>query len=351
MNYGEQKRLISGEFPLFDELSYIDSKTAISDDHFYQFFKMRGWIKNLSDLTLVNQNLQNVKLPLRYEYKATFKDELGTIELSSPVVTDERNIHRGLAKAYNDDMLVDIMVFVQPFPAVDAKGKLATNQQTVITYWPIKIEAKDCFEEEASFTDLGNGWEITFRGTTVKYSNDDGFFYLHELIRREEEFISSLDLTIARKGSPVSAEDTAILKGLFNEDDEKDEEQEKKKGAHPKKHSKQLNELNILIDKERQKLEWFDPYANKKEFEDCEENIKMYQVQFMDLKNFRTVENKLFSDYVQPIRRTLKKSVERALIKIKKEQPVLHEILAPRIETRSFSRYYSPLDHTILWII
>jgi len=84
------QQLTNENIPDWDSLEFLNCQTAISNQHFLKFFKLRGWVEGLSHLTLNVKELKGTKLSHRFEYKATFKDELGSVELSSTIFTPER---------------------------------------------------------------------------------------------------------------------------------------------------------------------------------------------------------------------------------------------------------------------
>ncbi len=343
-------QLINGDYPDWDSLDFINSNDAISKQHFLKFFKMRGWVDNLSHLTLGVQDLEKIKLPDRYEYKATFKDELGSLELSSPVYSDEREIHAQLVSAYNSESVVELMVFVTPFTELNAKGKIQNHDERVVTYWPVQARVLDKFEEEAACIWTGKEWEITFRKHTQSYPDDNGFYYIHELLMKPDEDISTLDMTVGRRAVTIPNIEVAVWKDfMFNARAKDAEIDGYLKKVNPSKR-KMVKSLNSEIIKVMKKIVDLDPHANRDQKEELEAILIQLKEEIFEVLELRDDKGDTATSIIKHTSNYVSKAIRRALIKIKKEQPILFAIIEKRFITGAHCRYVNRVDHPITWL-
>jgi len=343
-------QLINEDYPDWDSLDFLNSQDAISKQHFLKFFKMRGWIDGFSHLTLGAQMLKEAKLPDRYEYKVTFKDELGSLDLSSPVYSGEREIHEQLVTAYNSESVVELMVFVTPFPDLDAKGKIQNHDERVITYWPVKARVIDKFEEGGAFIWTGNGWEITFRNATSVYPDDNGFYYIHELLKKPDFHFTSLDLTVGRRGVVVQNIEVEGFKDVMFNARVKDKEIDtylRKVKPDVRAKLKPLNREIIKLVKEINDLE---PHVNKPRLEESQAMLLQLKEEFFETLDMRDETGDTATNLIKHTANYVSKAIRRSLAKIKKEQPMLHAIIENRFETGAYCRYIDRVDHPILWL-
>ena len=343
-------QLINEDYPDWGALDFLNSNDAISKQHFLKFFKMRGWIDGLSHLTLGVQTLKGAKLPDRYEYKVTFKDELGSLELSSPIYSDEREIHAQLVTAYNSESVVELMIFVTPFPELDAKGKIHNHDARVVTYWPVKVRVLDRFEEGGAFIWTGKEWELTFRNETVTYPDDNGFYYIHELIKKPEVDATSLDLTVGRRGVVISNIEVDKFKDVMFNARVKDREIDtylKKVKPDIRAKLKPLNREIIKLVKEINNL---DPHVDKPRIEEYQAMLIQLKEEFFETLDMRDENGDTATNLIKHTANYVGKAIRRSLTKIKKEQPMLHAIIENRFVTGAYSRYIDRADHPILWL-
>jgi hypothetical protein len=343
-------QLINEDYPDWGGLDFLNSNDAISKQHFLKFFKMRGWIDGLSHLTLGVQTLKGAKLPDRYEYKVTFKDELGSLELSSPIYSDEREIHAQLVTAYNSESVVELMIFVTPFPELDAKGKIHNHDARVVTYWPVKVRVLDRFEEGGAFIWTGKEWELTFRNETVTYPDDNGFYYIHELIKKPEVDATSLDLTVGRRGVVISNIEVDKFKDVMFNARVKDREIDtylKKVKPDIRAKLKPLNREIIKLVKEINNL---DPHVDKPRIEEYQAMLIQLKEEFFETLDMRDENGDTATNLIKHTANYVGKAIRRSLTKIKKEQPMLHAIIENRFVTGAYSRYIDRADHPILWL-
>ena len=343
-------QLINENYPDMDSLKYINTQTAISNQHFLKFFKLRGWIDGLSHLTLGSLELGELKLPDRYEYKATFKDELGSLELSSPVYSDEREIHSQLVLAYNSESVVELMVFVSPSPEIDAKGKVKNHTQKVITFWPVQVRVLDKFEEDGSFIWTGKDWEVNFRNSTKLYPDDNGFFYIHELLMKPDTDISALDMTVGRRAVTIPNLEVAVWRDfMFNARAKDAEIDGYLKKVNPSKR-KMVKSLNSEIIKVMKKIVDLDPHANRDQKEELEAILIQLKEEVFEVLDLRDDKGDTATSIIKHTSNYVSKAIRRALIKIKKEQPILFAIIENRFITGAHCRYVNRVDHPITWL-
>lgn len=343
-------QLINGNYPDWDSLDFLNSQDAISKQHFLKFFKMRGWIDGLSHLTLGVQTLKRAKLPDRYEYKVTFKDELGSLELSSPVYSDEREIHEQLVAAYNGGSVVELMIFVTPFPELDVKGKIQNHDERVVTYWPVKARVLDKFEEGGAFIWTGKEWELTFRNETVAYPDDNGFYYIHELLKKPEVDATSLDLTVGRRGVVVQNIDVTRFKDVMFNAKTKDKEIDAYLGKVKPDVRAKLKPLNREIIKLEKEINNLEPHVNQPRLEECQAMLLQLKEEFFETLDMRDENGDTATNLIKHTANYVGKAIRRSLTKIKKEQPMLHAIIENRFVTGAYSRYIDRVDHPILWL-
>jgi hypothetical protein len=343
-------QLINGNYPDWDSLEFRNTQDAISKQHFHKFFKMRGLVDGLSHLTLGAQILKETKLPDRYEYKVTFKDELGSLELSSPIYSDEREIHEQLVAAYNSESVVELMIFVTPFPELDAKGKIHNHDTRVVTYWPVQARVLDKFEEEAAFIWTGNGWEITFRKHTQSYPDDNGFYYIHELLKKPDEEAESVDLTVGRHGVVIQNIEIDKFKDvMFNAHAKETEINTYLRKVKPDVRAK-LRPLNREIIKHMKEINSLDPDIDKTRLEECQAILLQLKEEFFETLDMRDENNDTANSITQHTANYVSKAIRRALTKIKKDQPLLHAIIENRFITGKECKYLNRVDHPILWL-
>ena len=343
-------RLINGDYPDWDSLEFLNSQTAISNRHFLKFFKLRGWISGLSKLTLGDQDLENVELPDRFEYKATFKDELGSLELSSPVYSDERQVHAQLVEAYNSESVIEMMVFVSPAPKIDAKGRVRNHSEKVITFWPVQLRVLYKFEEEGSFIWTGKHWQVNFRGETINYPEENGFYYIHELLMKPDEYISSLNMAVGRRQVTVPNIELAVWKDFMFNEKAKDSEIDGYLRKLKPRNRTIVKNLNAEILKSLKEIGNLDPHANKEEKETLEANLIQLKEEIFEVLEFRDDKGDTATSIIKHTANYVSKAIRRALEKINKEQPTLHVILANRLVTGAHCLYVNRVDHPITWL-
>jgi hypothetical protein len=344
------QQLINGNYPDWDRLDFLSSQDSISKQHFFKFFKLRGWIDGLSHLTLGVQDLKEIQLPDRYEYKVTFKDELGSLDLSSPVYSDEREIHAQLVTAHNSESVVELMVFVTPFPELNTKGKIQNYDERIVTYWPVQTRALDKFEEEAACIWTGKEWEITFRKHTQSYPDDNGFYYIHELLKKPNFDATSLDLTIGRRGVVISNIEVDKFKDVMFNARVKDREIDtylKKVKPDIRAKLKPLNREIIKLVKEINNL---DPHVDKPRIEECQAMLIQLKEEFFETLDMRDENGDMATDLIKHTANYVGKAIRRSLKKIEKEQPLLHAIIENRFVTGAYCRYIDRVEHPILWL-
>ena len=344
------QQLINGDYPDWDSLEFLNSQTAISNQHFLKFFKLRGWIDGLSHLTLGSLELGELKLPDRYEYKATFKDELGSLELSSPVYSDEREIHSQLVLAYNSESVVELMVFVSLSPEIDAKGSVKNHSQKIIAYWPLQVRVLDKFEEEGSFIWTGKDWEVNFRQDTKLYPDDNGFFYIHELLMKPDIDISALDMTVGRRAVTIPNIEVAVWKDfMFNARAKDAEINGYLRKVKPSKR-KMVKSLNSEIIKVMQEIGDIDPYTSRDQKEELEAVLLQLKEEIFEVLELRDDKGDTATSIIKHTSNYVSKAIRRALIKIKKEQPILFAIIENRFITGAHCQYVNRVDHPITWL-
>ncbi len=338
--------LIDGNYPSFEEVDFLHTQDAISRGHFAKFFKMRGWIHKVSPLTVVPLE----DSPARYEYEMIFNDELGTIKLSSPLYSDERILHDQLVQAFNNEDVIELLIFIAPHPELDAKGKIQDHTTRVVTYWPVQVRVLDKFEEEAAFIWTGKEWEITFRSATEPYPDENGFYYLHELLKKPDEEISALDLTVGRRGVVIPNIEVAVWKDYMFNAKAKDKEIDgflKKLKPDVRKAVKSLNREIIKFE---DGLGDLDPHANKPEIEECETMILQLKEEIFHTLDMKDENGDTATSLIKHTSNYVGKAVRRALKKIESKQPILHAIIVKRFDTGAHCRYIDRVEHPILWI-
>ena len=343
-------QLINEDYPDPDSLDFLNTQDSISTQHFYKFFKMRGRIEGLSHLTLETQELKETKLPDRYEYKATFRDELGQIELSSPVYSDERDIHDHLVTAYNSESVVEVMVFVSPFPQIDAKGVVKNIGSKIITFWPVQVRILDKFEEEGFFIWTGKDWEVTFRKETISYPDENGFYYIHELLKKPNKDIATLDLTVGRRGVTVPNIEVAVWKDfMFNAKAKDNEIEVYLKKVKPDKR-RQVKSLNTEILKIMEETSNLEPHVNRALIEENEANLTQLKEEIFEVLELRDDKGDTATSIIKHSSNYVSKAIKRALDKIRIEQSILYAIIENRFVTGAHCRYIDRVEHPITWL-
>ena len=342
--------LINGDYPDFFETEYLSTIDVLNKQHFFGFYLYRGQIKSVSPLIMRDQELGSEPLPDRYEYHVEFEDELGSITLHSPILSDERKIYKEMSDAFNDESIVEIMVFVSPFPDIDASGIVKDTTRNIVTLWPVKLRVVSTFAEDAQFTHTNFGYDITFRRDTVSYPDEDGFYYLHKMLSKPGETFTSQELFIARKGFYVPEFDVKQIRDYIINENAKDEEISEYLAKVPKVRRDQILIYNREILKLKKENDSLNPDVDSVRINDNNLEIKLLKEGLFELLDIKDPKGNTASGIIKVTANYVGKAFRRSLDQIEQKQPALHNLIQKRITTGALCKYLDDLDHPISWL-
>jgi hypothetical protein len=343
-------RLINGKYPDFYEVESLLSVDVLSQQHFFGFFLYRGQIISVTPLIMKNQGIGEVDLPDRYEYHAELTDELGSITLHSPVFSDERKMHQEISDAFNKESIVELLVFVTPFPDIDSSGSVKNTAKKIVTLWPVNLREVSTLQEDAQFTHTNFGYDITFRRKTVSYPDDSGFHYLYKLLSMPNEEFSSQELYIAREGFYVPEYDVAQIRDYIFNETKKDEEIASFFKKIPKKRRAPILEFNRELLNLKEVNDSLNPDVDSVKINDNILHIRFLKEAIFRELDIKDAKGNTATSIIKVTANYVAKAIQRAFDKIEKQQPALQVLLAKRITKGAECKYTDDLDHPIQWL-
>ena len=333
-------QLINGDYPDFFEVEYLHTKIVLNQNHFYGFYLYRGQVKSVSPLIMKSD---------QYEYQAELEDELGSITLHSPRFSDERSIYQELAVAHNNESIIELMVFITPFPDIDKSGGIVNANQTIITIWPVKLRVIEKPSEDAEFIPTDTEWQVCFRGHLISYPSEDGFHYLHSLLEKPDNPLTSGELYIKCKGLTGIFLDPKLVKDFIYSEKAKDNEIKKKYNTLGEESKKTIDLYKNEIRKLKTKIESLNKDVDTEKLSKYHAEIKhFHDAIFFEFRQ-KFQEGGSLSDIAKKSRPSVTKAVWRAVVKIEAKQPVMGAILRRRVKTGGECCYYDDINHPINW--
>jgi len=343
-------QLLEGNYPDYYEIDSLCSADVLSQQHFFGFFLYRGQITSVTPLIMMKQDAGTAALPDRYEYHAELTDELGSITLHSPLLGDAREMHTEIADAFNKEVTVEMMVYITPFPDIEPNGKIKDTTQEIITLWPVKLRIIEKQAEDAEFIRTGTGWELSFRRNLVSYPNEDGFHYLHSLIEKPDEPLTSGELFVMRKGLPDSVIDPNQVKDFIFSEKAKDSEINKKYSELGVDSQKFIDGYKSEIRNLKTEMGSLNKDIDAEKISKHQADIKHFQDEiFFELgQSFRGGDS--IADIAKKSRPNVTKAIWRAVDKIEADQPIIGAILRKRITTGAGCCYFDDINHPVSWL-